>query len=218
MWEVKMNCKSIKNYYLDYREKTLAPPERRRFEDHLRNCARCYDDYQAYGGVCDLLGNLPRETAPMGFSDRIRFALRSVGADGRAKTRLGWEKIFSPASFAYLVPAVGAVIIILFAFALIQYQLIDETYRGGDSAVSAKTDLKTEPLATEEEFAHLENDLREIEALVNEINALSTKVASKPIFVGGDDSYELVFDPYQIYKKQREPIDAAKASYTTTKE
>ena len=54
----------------------------------------------------------------------------------------------------------------------------------------------------------------EVEALIEDINALASQIRSEPIFLGGDDTHELVFDPYAIYRRPAEPVDATAASYS----
>ncbi len=57
-------------------------------------------------------------------------------------------------------------------------------------------------------------DVEEVEALIEDINALASQIRSEPIFLGGDEANELVFDPYAIYNRPAEPVEAAAAAYS----
>jgi hypothetical protein len=57
-------------------------------------------------------------------------------------------------------------------------------------------------------------EMEEVEALIEDINALASQIRSEPIFLGGDEAHELVFDPYAIYYRPTEPVEAAAAAYS----
>ncbi len=57
-------------------------------------------------------------------------------------------------------------------------------------------------------------EMEEVEALIEDINALASQIRSEPIFLGGDEAHELVFDPYAIYNRPAEPVEAATAAYS----
>jgi hypothetical protein len=226
-------CAALRHYYARHYEGGLSDGERLHVERHLRSCAECYEDYQAYVSTCDLLHGLPPVEAPFGFATRVRFALR-------AEPEPAQKRIFLPSfqtpSLTYLLPSLGAVALVVAASALMMIRY-DSWERGapspppGSPHVSARHD---EPMAPRVAGARAEapppaahvsppveraamesaREVEEVEALIEDINALASQIRSEPIFLGGDEAHELVFDPYAIYHRPAEPVEAAAAAYS----
>jgi hypothetical protein len=220
-----MNCKSIRLYYLDHLENSLSLNDRRAFDEHLRQCPVCHGDFQAYTATCALLRAVPAQTAPHGFSAKVRESLLEGPAD--APAALFQRGFFSP-SFAWAAAASMA----LLAVSLFLFREQPSPASGladGNPAPPAATLPAEEPSvlspatpaavpvirqASAVKPQDIHRELREIGTLVQDINQLADSVYEQPVYLGGDEQHELVFDPYQIYNRQTAPVDAEAASYS----
>jgi anti-sigma factor RsiW len=229
---MSQKCATLRHYYARHYEGGLSDGERLHVERHLRSCAECYEDYQAYVSTCDLLHGLPPVEAPFGFASRVRFALR---AESEPVQRNFFPSFQTP-SLTYLLPSLGAAALVVAAsvFMMIHYVSWD---RGAPSpshdspSASARPDEPMAPrvaparaeapppaahasLLADQAAMESTREVEEVEALIEDINALASQIRSEPIFLGGDDAHELVFDPYAIYHRPAEPVEAAAAAYS----
>jgi anti-sigma factor RsiW len=207
-------CPSLRHYYADYYDAALPPRERSHVEAHMRACAGCFEDYRAYTGTCELLHELPRETAPFGFADRVRFALRQE-EDARSSRGDAWAWLARP-SWNRLAPAFGtAAVLAAAALVLWRAPALDphrEAAPGAPAPSLAAVPVSADEIVPAHEVAE---KIAEIEALVEDINVLTAQ-AEAPIFLGADTEHELVFDPNAIYRRPGQaPVGAASASHSS---
>ncbi|UCF81080.1 MAG: hypothetical protein JSV08_01260 [Acidobacteriota bacterium] len=213
-------CAALRHYYARYYEGGLSDGERLHVERHLRSCAECYEDYQAYVSTCDLLHGLPPVEAPFGFASRVRFALR---AEPEPAKRIFLPSFQTP-SLTYLLPSLGAVALVVAASAFMMTRYTPWE-RGAPSPPPDSPRVATARAEAPPPAAHVslpadraamesDKEVEEVEALIEDINALASQIRSEPIFLGGDDAHELVFDPYAIYHRPAEPVEAAAAAYS----
>ena len=71
-----LTCKELVEIVTDYLEDRLAPPDRRRFEQHLVGCVGCLNYLDQMREVIRLTGRLKEESIPASAREGLLRALR----------------------------------------------------------------------------------------------------------------------------------------------
>ncbi len=110
-----MNCEHAKTLFLAYQDGDLAPDEKADFEAHLKSCAACSADLDAYIQTLNEVSGMFPMDAPKDFTLRVKQTI-----DKRSKGRFFGEERPLGMSFAI----VSFVLIIFFLMAY--YYLFSE--------------------------------------------------------------------------------------------
>jgi len=59
----------------------LSPEEQRQFEDHARECGKCWEEFDVMQGIAEGLRRLPARRAPTGLAERTMRLVRDRAAE-----------------------------------------------------------------------------------------------------------------------------------------
>lgn len=118
-----MNCKKTKHIIQQYFDHQLTQLERSHVEEHVKGCAACRTEMEAYRGMFSLLGELDRESVPAHFEDAVISRVMAVRQARLARvkaSRMRWVGIGSqPLTRLISYPLVAAVMLVAICFPFI---------------------------------------------------------------------------------------------------
>ena len=76
--DTKMACRELVEVVTDYLEGAMAPDQRRRFEEHLRECPYCIEYLDQMRQLAGGLGGLHDETIARERRDAVLAAFREI--------------------------------------------------------------------------------------------------------------------------------------------
>jgi anti-sigma factor RsiW len=186
-----MRCEDIRERLSAFLEGELARDENEQVEEHLAVCDACRDDLAGVEQVMSLLHGLEHEDAPPTFPQRVTAALDAAPAASRSRTRL----FVSVALAASLALAVGLVVGTTLPresapFTAEGLQLPNESLQLPDEAQEALNDRG---------FAVAEGPSGErylvLPAPLVEEAREADRPATRPVYLGGDESTEFFLEP-----------------------
>lgn len=104
-----MNCEEARKDFSALLDGELTPPERERVEAHLSECADCLRELDSFKRVDLFYRALPEQTAPHGFEERIRKALRPSVihlATAHLRRKPVWPLLLAAAMFTVVLGGV----------------------------------------------------------------------------------------------------------------